>query len=239
MPIYCQVGIFWYPNLCRFMVGMLSVCYRFEFRIVGLLSVTIPACAYDRFSISMMSVMYRSQIGRFHTESYPRWPRHETDCFYGVFSNIVGGRQVADSLKILRVLSVSCRFGRCDWGITPAKPTRNQPQTDKKHQVRGEIGLQSVLIRFCRFGVGLCSGRQICRGEIFQSCLKDLSPTNCRLSVGYMSVWCRFCLGAFRDVSVLIRPPMVDAWFVGLRLITYRAYLTPIQGRFKTDSSPT
>ena len=36
-------GIFWYQNLCRFMVGMLSVCYRFEFGIVGLLSVTIPA----------------------------------------------------------------------------------------------------------------------------------------------------------------------------------------------------
>ena len=32
----------WYQNLCRFMVGILSVCYRFEFGIVGLLSVTIP-----------------------------------------------------------------------------------------------------------------------------------------------------------------------------------------------------
>ena len=36
-------GIFWYQNLCRFMVGMLSFCYQFEFAIVGLLSVTIPA----------------------------------------------------------------------------------------------------------------------------------------------------------------------------------------------------
>ena len=111
--------------------------------------------------------------------------------------------------------------------VTPARPTRSRPQTDKNHQNRGEIGLQSVLIRFCRFGVGLCWGRQICRGEIFQTCLKDLSPTNCRLSVGFMSVWCRFCRGAFRDVSVLIRPPMVD----GLSVM-YRAYV----GRPDTDS---
>ena len=94
--------------------------------------------------------------------------------------------------------------------VTPAKPTRNRPQTDKSHQVWGEIGLQSVLIRFCQFWVGLCSGRQFFGGEIFQTCLKDLSPTNCRLCVGYMSVWFRFCRGAFGDVSVLIRPQMVD-----------------------------
>ena len=125
--------------------------------------------------------------------------------------------------------------------VTPAKPTRNRPQTDKNPQIRGEIGLQSVLIRFCRFGVGLCSGRQICHGEIFQTCLKDLSPTNCRLSVGYMSVWCRFSRGAFGDMSVLIRPPMVDGLLVLDRLCIghMSADLTPIQGRFKTESSPT
>ena len=124
--------------------------------------------------------------------------------------------------------------------VTPAKPTRNRPQTDKNHQIRGEIGLQSVLIRFCRFDVGLCSGRQICRGEIFQTCLKDLSPTNCRLSVGYMSVWSRFCRGAFGDVSVLIRPPMVDGLSVLDRLCIghMSADLTPIQGRFKSDITP-
>ena len=122
--------------------------------------------------------------------------------------------------------------------VTLAKLTRNRPQTDRKHQIRGEIGLQSVLIRFRRFGIGLCSGKQICRGEIFQTCLKDLSPTNCRLSVGYMSVWCR---GAFGDVSVLIRPPMVDGLSVLDRLCIghMSAHLTPIQGRFKTESSPT
>ena len=118
--------------------------------------------------------------------------------------------------------------------VTSAKPTRNRPQTDKNLQIRGEIGLQSVL---SRFGVGLCSGRQICRGEIFQTCLKDLSPTNCRLSVGYMSVWCRFCRGAFGYVSVLIRPPMVDGLSVLYRLCIGHmlADLTPIQDRIKSD----
>ena len=125
--------------------------------------------------------------------------------------------------------------------VTPAKPTRNRPQTDKNQQIRGEIDLQSVLIRFCRFGVGLCTGRNICRGEIFQICLKDLSVTNCQLSVGYMSVWCRFCRGAFGYMSVLIWPPMVD----GLSVIDWlgighmSADLTAIQGQFKTESSPT
>ena len=125
--------------------------------------------------------------------------------------------------------------------VTPAKLTRNQPQTDKNHQIRGEIGFQSVLIRFCRFSVALCSGRQICRGEIFQTCLKDFSPTNCRLSVGHMSVWCRFCRGVFRDVSVLIRPPMVDCLSVLDRLCIghMSADLTPINDQFKTESSPT
>ena len=96
---------------CRVVIGLssgLSVCCRLR----------VQHCANDRFSIGVMSVIYRSQIGRFHTESYPKWPRHEPDWFYGVISNIVGGRQLADSLKILCFLSVSCRFSRCDWGIT-------------------------------------------------------------------------------------------------------------------------
>ena len=109
MIIACRLCRFMVGICCRFVIGSgLSVCYRLQFQ----------RCANDRFSIGAMSVIYRSQNGRFHTESYPKWPRHEPDCFYGVFSNIVGGRQLADSLKILQFLSVSCRFGRCDWGIT-------------------------------------------------------------------------------------------------------------------------
>ena len=61
-------GIFWYQNLCRFMVGMLSVCYRFEFGIVGLLSVSIPAlcwwsvsnrCYVGYLSVSNRAIPYR------------------------------------------------------------------------------------------------------------------------------------------------------------------------------------
>ena len=96
---------------CRFVIGLssgLSVCCRLRFQ----------HCANDRFSIGLMSVIYRSQIGRCHTESYPKWPRHEPDWFCGVFSNIVGGRQLANWLKNLQFLSVSCRFDLCDWGIS-------------------------------------------------------------------------------------------------------------------------
>ena len=104
----------------RICVGLWSVCCR---SVIGLSSGLLVCCrlrfqhyANDRFSIGVMSVIYRSQIGRFHTESYPKWPRHESDWFYGGFSNIVGGRELADSLNLLRLLSVSCRFSRCDWG---------------------------------------------------------------------------------------------------------------------------
>ena len=125
--------------------------------------------------------------------------------------------------------------------FTLAKLTRNQTQTDKNHQIRGEIGLQSVLIRFSRFGVGLCLRRQICRGEVFQTCLKDLSSTNCWLSVSYMSVWCWFCRGAFGGGCVSLNSATDGRWFVGLRLVMYRDYVgrpdtdwRPIQDRMKS-----
>ena len=97
---------------CRFVIGLssgLSVCCRSQFQ----------HCADDRFPIGVMSVIYRSQIGRFHTESYPKCPRHEPDWFYGVFSNIVGGRQLADSSKILRF----CRFRVGLSGVTACRPS--------------------------------------------------------------------------------------------------------------------
>ena len=90
---------------------------RFE---VGFVSVWSVWLGYNgRFSFGVVSIIYRSQIGRFHTESYPKWPRHEPDWFYGVFSNIVGGRQLHGRfIENFAFLSVSCRFGRCDWSIT-------------------------------------------------------------------------------------------------------------------------
>ena len=105
----------------RICVGLLSGCCRF---IIGLNSGLSVCCRLrfqywvnDRFSVGVTSAIYRSQIGRFHAKSFKKWPRHEPDWFYGVISNIVGGRQLPDSLKILRFLSISCRFGRCEWGI--------------------------------------------------------------------------------------------------------------------------
>ena len=140
--------------------------------------------------------------------------------------------------------SLWCHKGVAYTPVTPAKPTRNRPQTDKNPQIRGEIGLQSVLIRFCRFGVGLCSGRQICWGEIFQTCLKDLSLTNCRLS-------CRLYVGVVSVLSGSVRGRVglnsaTDGrWFVGLTSVMYRAYVGRpdtdsrlIQDRIKSDITP-
>ena len=125
--------------------------------------------------------------------------------------------------------------------ITPQSHRWNRPQTDKNHQIRGEIGLQSVLIRFCRIGVVLCSSRQMFRGEFYQAYLKDLFPTNFRVSVGYMSVWRKFCRGAFEDVSVFNRPPMAEGQSVldPLCIGHISADLTPIPGLFKTESNTT
>ena len=76
MPILSQFGVFWYSKIC---VGLLSICF-FWF-IIGMSSglsvccqLRFQCCANDRFSVDTMLVIYRSQIGRFHTESYPKWP---------------------------------------------------------------------------------------------------------------------------------------------------------------------
>ena len=115
-------------------------------------------------------------------------------------------------------------------GQTDTKQTSNRQKLSNLVRDRFAVGIDSVLSIWCWFMF-----RQT------NLCLKDLSPTNCRLSVGYMSVWCRFCRGAFGDVSVLIRPRMVDGLSVLDRLCIghMSADLTPIQGRFKTESSPT
>ena len=99
----------------------LSVYGRY---VVGLLSVWVRDCrsavGYESSIVLMIgfqSVSCRLSIGLKSGDSIPNLTRHEPDWFYGVFSNIVGGRQLADSVKNLCFLSVSCRFGRCDWGV--------------------------------------------------------------------------------------------------------------------------
>ena len=68
----------------RISVGLWSVCCRFVIGLSSRLSVCcrlrVQHCADDRFSIGVMSVIYRSQIGRFHTESYPTWTRLVLRC---------------------------------------------------------------------------------------------------------------------------------------------------------------
>ena len=109
--------------------------------------------------------------------------------------------------------------------------------TDLKPTKIIKLGESSVYSRYWFGFVGLCSGRQICRGEIYQTCLKDLSPTKCRLSVGYMSVWCQFCRGVFGDMSVLIRSPMVDGLSV-LDRLGIGHICRPTWHPFKADSRP-
>ena len=66
-------------------------------------------------------------------------------------------------------------------------------------------------------------------------------PDKLSMSVGYMLVLCRFCRGALSDMSVLIQPLMVNDLSVldGLCIEHMSVDLTPIQGQFKTESSPT
>ena len=80
---------------------------------VGLLSVWVRDCrsavGYDSSIVLMVgfhSVSCRLSIGLRSGDPIPNLTRSDPGWFYGVFSNIVGGRQLADSLKILRF----CRF---------------------------------------------------------------------------------------------------------------------------------
>ena len=72
----------------------LSVCSRFRFQY----------CPRDRFWV--ISVVYRSQIGRFHTESYPQLPPKWARLFLRLCRKIFGGRQLPDSMKFCGF----CRF---------------------------------------------------------------------------------------------------------------------------------
>ena len=80
---------------------------------VGLLSVWVRDCrsavGYDSSIVLMVgfhSVSCRLSIGLKSGDPIPNLTRSDPGWFYDVFSNIVGGRQLADSLKILRF----CRF---------------------------------------------------------------------------------------------------------------------------------
>ena len=114
-------------------------------------------------------------------------------------------------------------------GQTDLKPTKIPKFGERSVSSRywfGFVGLVSVYVRTDKF-VGERSFKHVWK----------ISP---RQIVGYMSVWCRFCRGAFGDVSVLIRPPMVDDLSVLDRLCIghMSADQTPIQDRIKSDITP-
>ena len=96
-------GIFWCQNLCRFMVGMLSVCYRFEFEIVGLLSVTSPALCwwsvFNRCHVGYLSVSNRAIPYRILPDMNPTG-----------FTVSSATLSVADSWPIQWKICVFCRF---------------------------------------------------------------------------------------------------------------------------------
>ena len=85
------------------------------------------------------------------------------------------------------------------------------------------------------FGQTNLSGRNL--SNMFERSFPDKLSVVCRLYIGVVSV----LSGAFGDVSVLIWPPMVDSLSVLDRLCVghMSADLTPIQGQFDTESSPT
>ena len=95
--------IFWCQNLCRFMVGMLSVCYRFEFEIVGLLSVTSPALCwwsvFNRCHVGYLSVSNRAIPYRILPDMNPTG-----------FTVSSATLSVADSWPIQWKICVFCRF---------------------------------------------------------------------------------------------------------------------------------
>ena len=118
----------------------------------------------------------------------------------------------------------------CNTLATPAISTRNRHQINDNHQSEGKIGFRSVLIRFFRFRVGMYSNSKLYRGELFQAYLKDLSPTNCRLFVGYMSVMCRLrpVVPARVDIDTIVVQTMDFRHFMGdIQLLLKKNVLGP------------
>ena len=128
-------------------------------------------------------------------------------------------------------------MGLCARSCEPNHPSHTS-QTDfkptKYHQIRGEIdfvGLGSVYDK-------------IYRGEIIQTCLKDLSPANCRLCIDYMSVRCRLLSGSFRG-CIGLTLIMDGTQSICLRKVIYRVFVgqpytiwKQLQDRIKLNITP-
>ena len=128
--------------------------------------------------------------------------------------------------------------------IIPQSHRPNRHETDLKPTKILKFGERSVYNRYWVGFVGLVSVYVRADKFVGERSFKHVWKISPRQIVGCLSVICRcgvgFCRGAFGDVSVLIRPPMVAGLSVLDRLCIghMSADLTPIQGRFKSDIIP-
>ena len=122
----------------------------------------------------------------------------------------------------------------------PQSHRPNRHKTDLKPTKIIKFGERSVYSRYWFGFVGLVSVYVRADKFVGERSFKYVWKLSPRQIVGYMSVWCRFCRGAFGDVSVLIRPPIVYGLSVLDRLCIghMSADLTPIQDRIKSDITP-
>ena len=129
----------------------------------------------------------------------------------------------------------------CLFSVIPQSHRPNRHETDLKPTKIIIFEERSVCNR-CWFGfVGLASVYVRADTFVGERSFKHVWKISPRQIGGCLSVMCRFCRGAFGDVSVLIRSPMLDSMSVLDRLYIghMSADLTPIQGRFKTELSAT
>ena len=101
----------------RYVVGMLVNC-RFEFGIVGLMSAMIPVLLWlsvlSESHVGYLSVSDRLIPSWIVPQMTPTWGRLFLLC---LLQHCRWPTAVRSNDKLC-ILSVSCRFGRCNWGIT-------------------------------------------------------------------------------------------------------------------------
>ena len=117
------------------------------------------------------------------------------------------------------------------------KQTRNRPQTDK-NQCRAEIGLQSVFDSVLSVWCRIMFGQTNLTGDIFLTCLKDLSRqiVSCLLVLYLCGVGgcVRGRVGLNSATNGRLSVGLIDRLCFGY----LSADLTPIQDRIKSDITP-
>ena len=151
---------------------------------------------------------------------------------------------VKTSLSMEKVwwwLLLTCGISMAEISLTPQSHLPNRHKTDLKQTKIIKFGERSVYDRYWFGFVGLVSVYVRADKFVGERSFKHLWKISPRQIVSCLSVICRCDVGFFPDVSVSIRPSMVDGLSVLDRLCIgdESAYLTPIQEWFKTESSLT